>query len=362
MQLSDFSFDLPKSLISFYPCLIRSKCRLMIVNGNTGIVSHKYFFDVINEINPGDLLILNDTQVIPARCFGYKASGGKVEILVERILDSNKILARIKNSKNITIGTNIFFGCQNRIKSSVIGYKNSFFKIFFHNKIYSATDIINYIGEMPLPPYIKRFANKLDKDLYQTVYKKKTGSVAAPTAGLHFDFPLLDYLCKKGVDIDYITLHIGSGTFQSIRTVKIEEHIMHSESVEVSACLMKKIQSCKKKGGRVIAVGTSTLRALESAYHSIEWRNNKSFISNTNIFIYPGYKHTVVDALITNFHFPQSTLIMLVASFLGYKNTMNAYYEAIKYKYRFLSYGDAMYITHNKLAISEKVINCYSLN
>ncbi|QCI20871.1 tRNA preQ1(34) S-adenosylmethionine ribosyltransferase-isomerase QueA [Buchnera aphidicola (Hyperomyzus lactucae)] len=357
MQLSDFSFNLPKSLISFYPCLIRSKCRLMVVNGNTGIMSHKYFFNIIDEINSGDLLILNNTQVIPARCFGCKSSGGKVEILVERILDSNKILATIKNSKNIHIGTNIFFGYQNQIKSSVISHKSSFFEIIFHSKIHSATDIINYIGETPLPPYIKRLENKLDKDLYQTVYKKKIGSIAAPTAGLHFDFPLLDNLYNKGVDIEYITLHIGSGTFQPIRTVNIKEHIMHSESVEVSSGLIKKIQSCKKKGGRIIAVGTSTLRALESAYNSNAWNNNKNFISDTNIFIYPGYKHTIVDALITNFHFPQSTLIMLVASFMGYKNTINAYHEAIKYKYRFFSYGDAMYITYNKLAPSEKVIN-----
>ncbi|QCI15823.1 tRNA preQ1(34) S-adenosylmethionine ribosyltransferase-isomerase QueA [Buchnera aphidicola] len=356
MRISDFSFNLPKSLISFYPYLIRSQCRLMIVDGNTHKLSHKYFFNIIDEINSGDLLILNDTKVIPARCFGYKNSGGKIEILVERILDFNKILVTIKNRKNINIGTNIFFGYKKKIMSSIIDYKNSFFTILFHNQINSAIDIINTIGEIPLPPYIKRFKNTLDTDFYQTVYKKKIGSIAAPTAGLHFDLPLLDDLRNKGVNIDYITLHIGSGTFQPIKTIKIEDHIMHSELVEVSSFLIQKIKSCKKQGGRIIAVGTSTLRALESAYNSSAWNKNKNFISDTDIFIYPGYKHNVVDALITNFHFPQSTLIMLVASFVGYKKTMNAYHEAIKHKYRFFSYGDAMYITFNKHASYEKVV------
>jgi len=354
MKISDFFFDLPKSLISFYPYSIRSTCRLMIVNGHTGIISHKYFLNIVDEINSGDLIILNNTKVIPARFFGYKESGGKIEILVERILSFNNILVQIKNSKNIKIGTNIFFGYKKKIKGSIINYKNSFFEIFFYSNVHSALDIINDIGEIPLPPYIKRHNNELDIDLYQTVYKKKIGSVAAPTAGLHFDFPLLDTLYNKGVDIDYITLHIGSGTFQPIRTDTIKEHIMHAESVEVSSLLIKKIKFCKKNGGRIIAVGTSTLRALESAYHSLEWVQTKNFISDTNIFIYPGYKHNIVDALITNFHFPGSTLIMLVASFLGYKNTMNAYNKAILNKYSFLSYGDAMYITHNKLAPYEK--------
>ncbi|ACL29952.1 tRNA preQ1(34) S-adenosylmethionine ribosyltransferase-isomerase QueA [Buchnera aphidicola] len=356
MQLSDFSFDLPKSLISFHPYFIRSTCRLMVMYGHTGMIFHKRFFNIIDEINSGDLIILNNTQVIPARFFGKKESGGKVEVLVEKILGINNILASIKNSKNINIGSKIFFGYKDKIKGSVVDCKNSFFEIFFHDNIDSAIDIINNIGEIPLPPYIKRFRNKLDVDLYQTVYKKKTGSIAAPTAGLHFDLPLLEALHNKGVDIDYITLHIGSGTFQPIRRVQIEEHIMHSESVEVSSSVIQKIKSCKKKGGRIIAVGTSTLRALESAYHSSEWSDSKDFISDTNIFIYPGYKHNIVDALITNFHFPESTLIMLVCSFLGYKNTMNAYNTAIVNKYSFFSYGDAMYITHNKLAPYENFI------
>ncbi len=356
MRLSDFSFNVPKSLISFYPNFIRSRCRLMIINGHTGAIFHKHFFNIIDEINSGDLIILNDTKVIPARCFGFKKNGRKIEILIERILDSNSISARIKNPKNIKVGTDIFFGNKNSIRSSIIDYKNSFFKILFHSNVYSVIDIINNIGHIPLPPYIKRCENKLDADLYQTVYKKKIGSVAAPTAGLHFDYPLLEALYNKGIDIDYLTLHIGSATFQPVRTVKIEQHVMHTESVEISSELIKKIQSCKKKGGRIIAVGTSTLRALESAYHSPEWFNIKNFISETNIFIYPGYTHKVVDALITNFHFPESTLVMLVASFLGYKHTMNAYYEAIKNKYRFFSYGDAMYVTYNTLAPYEKFI------
>ncbi|QCI22015.1 tRNA preQ1(34) S-adenosylmethionine ribosyltransferase-isomerase QueA [Buchnera aphidicola] len=357
MELSKFYFNLPKSLISFYPCSVRSKSRLMLVNGQTGMISHKYFFNIIDEVYPGDLIVLNDTQVIPARCFGHKKSGGKVEFLVERILDDNKMLVTIKNSKNIKIGTNIFFGKNNQIKSSIIEYKNSFFKILFHSTSYSSLDVINCFGEIPLPPYIKRSVNNVDIESYQTVYKNKIGSIASPTAGLHFDYYLLDDLNKKGIDIEYITLHIGSGTFQPVRTFKIQDHIMHSEVVEVSSVLIKKIQSCKKKGGRIIAVGTSTMRALESAYISSSWNDQKTFSGDTNIFIYPGYKHNVVDALITNFHFPKSTLMMLVSSFLGYKNTINAYHEAIERKYRFFSYGDAMYITYNSLAPYEKIFD-----
>lgn len=357
MKLSSFYFDLPKSLISFYPYFIRTSCRLMIINGHTGTISHKRFFNIIDEIDSGDLIILNNTKVIPARLFGYKKNGGKVELLVERILDNSKILVTIKNVKNINVGTNIFFGQNYEIKSSIFEYKNSFFKIMFHDKSYSSIDFINRFGQTPLPPYIKRSENILDRDLYQTVYKKKIGSIAAPTAGLHFDLPLLENLNKKGVDIEYITLHIGSGTFQPIRSAKIQDHIMHSEAVEVSSLLIEKIKSCKRKGGRIIAVGTSTLRALESAYLSSSWKDIKTFVGNTNIFIYPGYKHNIVDALITNFHFPKSTLIMLVASFIGYKNTVNAYHEAIKRKYRFFSYGDAMYITYNKLAPYENIVS-----
>jgi len=325
------------------------------MNGESGKIKHKFFFDIINEINPGDLLIFNDTQVIPARLFGYKESGGKVEVLLEKIIDNNTITASIKSSNSIKINSYLFFK-KNKIKSCVIDYKKPFYKIKFYHCESSIIDIFNDIGFIPLPPYIKRLNEEIDSNLYQTVYKKKLGSIAAPTAGLHFDFPLLSALRGKGVDIDFLTLHIGSGTFQSIKTQDIKKHIMHSESVEISSKLIKKIKLCKKKGSRIIAVGTTTLRALESAYHSNSWNNMKNYITDTNIFIYPGYKHNIVDALITNFHFPESTLIMLVASFLGYKNTVCAYHEAIKNNYRFFSYGDAMYITRNALAPHEKIL------
>lgn len=351
MQLSQFSFDVPKSLISFYPCLVRSQCRLMIINGCTGKISHKNFFDIIKEINAGDLVILNDTKVLPARFLGYRKNGGQVKFLLERILSDKKILVSIKNSKKIKIGTNIFFDQKKEIKASIVEYSNPFYKILLHDNDYSSIDIINKFGEIPLPPYIKRNVSTIDSKFYQTVYQKNIGSIAAPTAGLHFDHPLIENLQKKGIDIGYITLHIGSATFCPVKTLKIEEHVMHSELVEVSSNLINKIKSCKKKGGRIIAVGTSTLRALETVYNSFEWNSSKSFKGDTNIFIYPGYKHKLVDALVTNFHFPRSTLIMLVASFLGYKNTMNAYYEAIRKKYHFFSYGDAMYITYNHLAL-----------
>lgn len=355
MRLSNFFFKIPKSLIAFYPSLIRSQCRLLTIDGHTGKINHKFFFNILSEINSGDLIIFNDTKVIPARLFGCKKNGGKVEVLLERISDDNSILACIKSSNKIKINTHLFFGKKNKIKSIIIDYKKPFYRIKFYDVKNSIIDIFNNIGYMPLPPYIKRSNKKMDLNLYQTVYMKKLGSVAAPTAGLHFDLNLLEELNKKGVDIDFLTLHIGSGTFQPIRTEKIEEHVMHSESVEISSRLIKKIKLCKKKGGRIIAVGTTTLRALESAYHSTSWNNTKGYIKDTNIFIYPGYIHNVVDALITNFHFPESTLIMLVSSFLGYKNTINAYEEAIKNKYRFFSYGDAMYITRNKMAPYEKI-------
>ncbi|QCI18693.1 tRNA preQ1(34) S-adenosylmethionine ribosyltransferase-isomerase QueA [Buchnera aphidicola] len=354
MKLSNFSFEVPKSLIAFYPSCIRSQCRLLVINGHTGKIDHKFFFNIINEINSGDLVVFNNTEVLPARLFGFKESGGKVEVLLEKVLNNNNILAYIKSSNPVKVNSNIFFGKSNEFKGCIINYKDPFYEIKFNNKI-SSIYIFNKIGHIPLPPYIKRSNVKLDSNLYQTVYKKHLGSIAAPTAGLHFDLPLLQKLFQKKVNIGFVTLHIGSGTFQPVRTIQIEKHIMHTERVNVSSDLIDKIKICKKNGGRVIAVGTTTLRALESAYNSISWHNRTSYSDNTNIFIYPGYQHNVVDALITNFHFPESTLIMLVSSFLGYKNTINAYYEAIKKKYRFFSYGDAMYITYNKLAPYEKI-------
>ncbi|QIQ41182.1 MAG: tRNA preQ1(34) S-adenosylmethionine ribosyltransferase-isomerase QueA [Buchnera aphidicola (Aphis urticata)] len=355
MNLSNFSFEIPKSLIAFYPSLIRSQCRLMIIDGCTGKINHKYFLNIINEINSGDLIIFNNTEVIPARLYGYKESGGKVEVLLEKILNNNNILAYLKSSNPVKINSNLFFGIYNEVKGSVISYNKPFYEIKFDNNQISSLYIFNKYGHIPLPPYIKRKNLRLDKTLYQTVYKKNLGSIAAPTAGLHFDIPLLQELFKKGVNVGFITLHIGSGTFQPIKTIQIEQHIMHSEWVSVSSELINKIKICKNNGGRIIAVGTTTLRALESVYHSTSWNNIENYSTNTNIFIYPGYKHNVVDALITNLHFPESTLIMLVSSFLGYRNTINAYREAVEKKYRFFSYGDAMYITYNKLAPYEKI-------
>lgn len=356
MHLSHFSFKIPESLIAFYPSLIRRECRLLTMNGQTGKIKHKFFFDIINEINSGDLIIFNDTKVISARLFGCKSSGGKIEILLERILSTNTILARIKSSNHIKRNSLLFFGKNNEIESFVVNYQSPFYKIKFINIKNSIINIFKNLGVIPLPPYIKRINEEIDYNLYQTVYRKEFGSIAAPTAGLHFDHQLLSELKKKGVKIGFLTLHIGSGTFQTVKTVDIKNHLMHYESAKVSLNLIKEIKLCKKDGGRVIAVGTTTLRALESAYNSSSWNDVIDYISETNLFIYPGYKHNVVDALITNFHFPKSTLIMLVSSFLGYKNTMHAYFEAIKNNYRFFSYGDAMYITHNKFAPYEKLL------
>lgn len=353
MRVSDFDFSVPSSLIANYPYLHRSNCRLLSMDGDTGKISHGIFLDIIDQLRVGDLLVFNDTKVIYARFFGYTENGKKVEFLIERILSRFYCLAQIRSSKSIKIGTKVFCEKDKTIECHILSYENNFFKLFFKcNR--SVLEILKEIGHIPIPPYIKRQDCDYDRDLYQTVYSKKYGSIAAPTAGLHFDRLLLDILRKKGVHMVFLTLHIGSGTFQPVRVNLVEDHIMHSEYVEVSQDVVNMIKECKKRGKRVIAVGTSTLRALESACNSNILGDIVPFFSETNIFIYPGYRYHIVDALITNFHFPKSTLIMLVCSFLGYQYTMFSYKIAIKKKYYFFSYGDAMFITRNNNAPDEK--------
>lgn len=343
MQLSDFDFSLPKQLIAKYPSETRSSCRLLVLDSHKNKIKDKVFTDIIDYINSGDLLIFNNTKVIPARLYGNKVSGGKIEVLIERLLEGNRALAHIKASKSPKIGAELILGENDNIQVTMVARHDALFELQFPDDVLS---ILNEIGHIPLPPYIDRPDDAQDREVYQTVYSKVPGAVAAPTAGLHFDKPLLDKLKQKGVEMEFVTLHVGAGTFQPVRVENIETHIMHAEYAEVPESVVKAVLDCKARGNKVIAVGTTSVRALESAAQ--QTGTIAPFFADTRIFIYPGYQFKVIDSLITNFHLPESTLIMLVSAFAGYENTMNAYQYAVKEKYQFFSYGDAMLITNNK--------------
>lgn len=338
MQLNDFNFELPDDLIARYPAAKRSQSKLMRVDGDT--ITHHCFADVIDWINPGDLVVFNDTKVIPARLFGQKTTGGKVEVLVERILDDMRILAQLRVSKTPHEGDYLLFA--SGIRLQVLGRVENFFELRYPDKDKTVIEIIELIGQIPLPPYMQREAESSDKERYQTVYAKYDGSVAAPTAGFHFDEELLAKLAAKNIATAYLTLHIGAGTFMPVRVDNILEHKMHAEYLEVSEQLCEQILHTRAKGKRVIVVGTTTMRALETACQSGEL---KPFKGDTRIFIYPGYRFHCADALITNLHLPGSTLLMLVSAFGGYTQLMQAYQQAVTNEYRFYSYGDAMWIT-----------------
>ncbi len=352
MYVTDFSFNLPRSLIAQYPPLIRSNCRLLQLDGPSGGVTHGVFTDLFNKLNAGDLLVFNNTRVIPARIFSRKVSGGKVEILVERILDRHRMLVHLSPSKTLKVGAELLLGDTKNITVTIIARQNALFELFLNNNR-DVFSVINAIGKIPLPPYIDRPYNNSDCNLYQTVYSEKPGAVAAPTAGLHFDQLLLTALRAKGIKMAFITLHIGAGTFQPVRVETIKAHVMHAEYSEVSQEVVNAVLHCKARGNRVIAVGTSSVRALEHAANLRKSVLLSPFCGETRIFITPGYHYQVVDALVTNFHLPQSTLIMLVAAFAGYTNIMEAYQQAIIEQYRFLSYGDAMFISYNPKAAQE---------
>lgn len=354
MRVADFSFELPESLIAHYPLPGRSSCRLLSLDGPTGALTHGTFTDLLEKLNPGDLLVFNNTRVIPARMFGRKASGGKIEVLVERMLDDKRVLAHVRASKAPKPGAELLLGEDESVRATMTARHDALFEIEFHDPR-TVLDILNDIGHMPLPPYIDRPDEASDRELYQTVYSEKPGAVAAPTAGLHFDEPLLEKLRQKGVEMAFVTLHVGAGTFQPVRVDSIEDHIMHSEYAEVPQEVVDAVLACKARGNRVIAVGTTSVRSLESAAKAAKDAPIAPFFDDTQIFIYPGYQYSVIDALITNFHLPESTLIMLVSAFAGYKHTMNAYHEAVKAEYRFFSYGDAMFITYNPSAITEHI-------
>ncbi|CAH0524856.1 S-adenosylmethionine:tRNA ribosyltransferase-isomerase [Vibrio hippocampi] len=346
MQVSDFHFELPDELIARYPKAERSASRLLQLTGNTGEVVDGSFKDIVDLVQAGDLLVFNNTRVIPARMFGRKASGGKLEVLVERMLDDKRILAHVRSSKAPKPGTSLFLGENDEYQAEMVARHDALFEIEFQSEK-AVLDILNDVGHMPLPPYIDRPDEDADKERYQTVYNQKPGAVAAPTAGLHFDNDILEQLEQKGVNFAYVTLHVGAGTFQPVRVDNINDHHMHAEYVEVTQEVVDAIASTKAAGGRVVAVGTTSVRSLESAAQNAKANGTPlaPFFGDTEIFIYPGYEYQVIDALVTNFHLPESTLIMLVSAFAGYDNVMKAYAHAVEQQYRFFSYGDAMFIT-----------------
>ncbi|RUS01864.1 tRNA preQ1(34) S-adenosylmethionine ribosyltransferase-isomerase QueA [Pectobacterium polaris] len=354
MRVADFSFELPESLIAHYPQAERSGCRLLSLDGPTGNLTHGVFTDLLDKLNPGDLLVFNNTRVIPARLFGRKASGGKLEVLVERVLDDHRVLAHVRASKAPKPGTELLLGDDESVKATMAARHDALFELHFDDSR-DVLSILNDIGHMPLPPYIDRPDEDADRELYQTVYSQRPGAVAAPTAGLHFDEPMLAALREKGIDMAFVTLHVGAGTFQPVRVDTIEDHIMHAEYAEVPQDVVDAVLACKARGNRVIAVGTTSVRSLESAAQASQNAPIEPFFGDTKIFIYPGYHYRIIDALVTNFHLPESTLIMLVSAFAGYQNTMSAYRQAVAEQYRFFSYGDAMFITHNPMAEKEKV-------
>lgn len=349
MQLSDFHFELPDELIARYPQPDRSASRLLSLDGTSGEVAHRQFKDILELVEPGDLMVFNNTRVIPARVYGQKASGGKIEVLVERVLDERRFLAHVRASKAPKPGAELFLGDDGQIPAEMVARHDALFEIQL-NSDKGVVDTLNDIGHMPLPPYIDRPDEESDKERYQTVYNQKPGAVAAPTAGLHFDDAIMATLKEKGVNIAFVTLHVGAGTFQPVRVDNIEEHIMHAEYAEVPQEVVDAVNQTRAQGKRVIAVGTTSVRSLESAAQAAKQKGEPlaPFFNDTQIFIYPGYQWQLVDVLVTNFHLPESTLIMLVSSFAGYEHTMAAYRAAVEERYRFFSYGDAMFITRQQ--------------
>ena len=344
MTRTDFHYDLPDELIARYPLAERTDSRLLFLDGETNEIRHQRFTDLLDFIQPGDLMVLNNTRVIPARLWGRKATGGKLEILVERILSERECLAHVRASKSPKPGSQICLQLdadddRQEAGLEVLGRDGELFHLRSEEEDF--LPLLQRIGHMPLPPYIDRADEALDRNRYQTVFGKRDGAVAAPTAGLHFSEDFLDRCREKGIETGFITLHVGAGTFQPVRTDNIEDHQMHAEYLEVDAALCDQVARVKALGGRVVAVGTTAVRALETAAAGGKLA---PFQGDSRIFIYPGYSFRVVDAMLTNFHLPESTLIMLVSAFAGRESIMAAYAEAVAEGYRFFSYGDAMFI------------------
>jgi len=338
MHLSEYAYTIPSELVAQQPQDSRSASRLLCLDQYSGQLQHRRFADLSRLLVPGDLLIFNDTRVLPARLYGQKSTGGKLELLIEKIIDYESALAHIKSNHPLKIGAH--FIIESAIPAELVARERDLFKIKFTSK-QSVYELLMSYGHVPLPTYIKREDTEEDRQRYQTVYAKHDGAVAAPTAGLHFDERLLQQLQEHGVEFAYVTLHVGAGTFQPVRAQQIEQHQMHSEVCMISSDVCDKIGQAKQRGNKVIAVGTTTVRCLETAAKS---GSLQPFSGETDLFIYPGYRFKVNDGLITNFHLPESSLLMLVSAFAGHAAVMQAYEVAIAEKYRFFSYGDAMLI------------------
>ena len=337
MKTSDFHYELPAELIAQAPLPERSASRLLVVPAGQAALQDRQVRDLPSLLQPGDLLVFNDTRVIPARLFGNKATGGRVEILIERLLGGDEARAQLGVSKPPQIGSRIALDAGGEAEVLARG-EDGFWQLRFHVDE-SLEQWLQHAGRLPLPPYIQREPGADDAERYQTVFARKIGAVAAPTAGLHFDDALLDALRERGVQFGHVTLHVGAGTFQPMRVDDIREHRMHSEWINVGAELVQQVRRTRAAGGRVIAIGTTVLRALESALVDGELQ---PFAGETNIFIFPGYRIRSIDALLTNFHLPESTLLMLVSAFAGKERVFQAYDHAVRERYRFFSYGDAM--------------------
>ncbi len=340
VQLTDYDFTLPDQLIARYPAAERSASRLLHCNRSKQTLSHQQFSDIASLLQPGDLLVLNDTKVMQARLFGQKDSGGNVEILLERLLSANEALVQIRASKSAKIGQVIYLSehCQ----LHVLAKFEWFYRVRLRAENQSFEQVLETLGEIPIPPYFARRAEAIDKERYQTIYSEQLGSVAAPTAGLHFDETTFQQLAQRDIDTAFITLHVGAGTFQPLRHDCIEANVLHNESIIVDSIVCQKVMAAKARGSRVIAVGTTTARSLESTMDNGQLQ---PFIGETSLFIFPGYDFKCIDGLLTNFHLPKSSLLLLVAAFAGYDFMKEAYQTAIAEHYRFYSYGDAMLIT-----------------
>ena len=339
MKISDFNYDLPEDLIAKYPPKDRTDSRLLVFDNNQ--IKHEKFSNLLDYLQPNDLLVLNESAVIPARLIGEKETGGKVEVMLERFLSSSQTLVQIRSSRSPKENSIINFALpKNKISAKVLGRQDNFFILEWRGE---AEEIFQQNASIPLPPYIDRDTADSDKSRYQTIYANmnKQFSVAAPTAGLHFDNLLLTGLKNAGIKTATLNLHVGSGTFVPVKEENIKDHKIHYEKIEVSEDIVLKIKQTKEQNGRVIAVGTTSVRALETAFQDIPGKYN----GETNLFIYPGYEFKVVDLMITNFHLPKSSLLMLVSAFIGHQEMHQLYQTAVKERYRFLSYGDAMLLT-----------------
>jgi S-adenosylmethionine:tRNA ribosyltransferase-isomerase len=342
LKKSDFHYPLPPELIAQAPLPERSASRLLVVPPGTAAFEDRHVRDLPQLLASGDLLVFNDTRVIPARLFGHKASGGRVEILVERLLPGNEARVQLRASKPPRAGGRIVLDGGG--EAGVLGREGEFYRLRFAVDGALESWLLK-AGRMPLPPYIQRAPGADDTERYQTVFAREAGAVAAPTAGLHFDQPLLDALRARGVDFGHVTLHVGAGTFQPMRVEDVRQHRMHSEWINVGAQLVEQVRTARERGGRVVAVGTTVVRALETAWSGGDASRDgelRPFAGETSIFIFPGYRVRSVDALLTNFHLPESTLLMLVSAFAGKDRVFAAYEHAVRERYRFFSYGDAM--------------------